>query len=185
MEALLSGTDRQRADAFAAIAGAARAVTPPSSLRERLLGGLRLEGRLHRFAHTVAELLDISLEQAKSFLDRTERSEEWEDPGIPGVRFFWVGGGPRVENAVRGFVRVRSGATFPVHEHVGIEHVLVLQGVYVDSVTGERIGPGTIVERAPGTAHGFGVVPDGPDLLQLSVVQTGVLVGGERIDPRR
>jgi hypothetical protein len=182
---LIDGTERQRADAFGAIASAAQAYAPPSALRGRLLGGLHLEGRLYRFASAVADLLDVPVERAKSILDRVERKEEWEDPGMPGISFFWVEGGSRVVNAVRGFVRVRSGGSFPTHEHVGLERVLVLQGTYSDTVTGERVGPGTLVERAPGTAHGLAVTPNGPDLLQLSVVERGVVVNGERIDPRR
>jgi quercetin dioxygenase-like cupin family protein len=181
---LMDGTPSARADLIAAIAEIVEPIPPAPSLRQRLVDGIRVGGRLHRFAPAVARLLDLTEERARALLDALDHRDAWEDPGIPGVGFAWVEGGPAAERCVRGFVRVESGRTFPEHEHVGTERVLVLQGTLTDSVTGERFAPGSIIERPPGTTHAFDVTVGGPDLLQLSVVEEGVILGGVRMNPR-
>ena len=103
---------------------------------------------------------------------------------LPGISFCWVEGGPSVQDAVRGFVRVESGVAFPEHEHFGEENVLVLQGSYTDSVTGEVFRPGDIATMSAGSSHGFVVPANGPDLLKLSVVRKGLRAGDKRYEPR-
>ena len=152
---LFPSSPREQNDAFDAVADVLPPVVPSHGARERRHDQAKPPGRLARVGRLVAELLDVSAEDAA-----------------------------RVANCVRGFVRVASGARFPEHLHVGLERVLVLQGAYRDSVTGERFGPGAVVAGAAGDAHAFDAIADGPDLLQLSVIETAVLVDGVRLAPR-
>ncbi|MEY4577744.1 MAG: hypothetical protein RL701_2447, partial [Pseudomonadota bacterium] len=110
-------------------------VAPTTALRARLFADIPATGRLARYAEAVAELLDIGRQSAHELLDKLEDKTHFSLE-LPGIEFFWVDGGPRVANAVRGFLRVAAGAHFPDHEHLGDEHVLVLQGSFIDSTRG-------------------------------------------------
>lgn len=158
-------------------------VAPAAQLRARLLASARPETRLLRFAEPVARLLEISVERAGELLaslhDRSAFSVE-----LPGVSLLWVEGGPGLENAVRGFVRVEAGCAFPEHEHFGDETVLVLQGRYEDTATGQVFGPGDIARMPAGSSHAFRVPPDGPHLLKLAVVHVGLRAGDKVYGPR-
>ena len=59
-------------------------------------------------------------------------------------------------------LRYRAGASLPAHDHVGVEHIVILSGSQVD----ERgvYGPGTLVINAPGTRHSVHA-PDGCTVL--------------------
>ncbi len=177
-------------DALAAPEKAAEALpdaaekTPCSpSARSRLLAAATLEGRFARFAEDAAEMLDLPKAEAMKLLDAVDSPGSF-GPELPGVEFFWLPGGPKVKDAVRGFVRVDRRAALPEHAHLGEEHVLVMQGVYVDARTGERFGPGTRIHGDAGSTHEFRVDESGTDLLLLVVVQTGYQIGDLVIEPR-
>ncbi|HKU36911.1 MAG TPA: cupin domain-containing protein [Polyangiales bacterium] len=156
---------------------------PPPELRSRLLDGLSTQGRFARFAERTAQLLDISLERARALLDRLDDLTLFE-PAFPGASFFWCEGGPRVANAVRGFVRVQAGTDFPEHEHIGDEIVLVLQGTFHDTTTGVTHHVGDEVLMPAGTSHAYTVPADGTDLLKLSVTREGLRAFGQSFLPR-
>lgn len=158
-------------------------IEPSAPLRARLLSSARPETRLLRFAGAVAELLEISLERAGQLLARLDDRSAFSVE-LPGVSLFWVEGGPSLANAVRGFVRVEAGRDFPEHEHLGDETVLVLQGRYVDSATGQVFGPGELACMPAGSSHGFHVPAGGPDLLKLAVVHLGLRAGDKVYAPR-
>ena len=153
------------------------ACQPAASLRARMLAGACPEGRLARFASAVAQLLDIGMEQAETLLDRALRPSEFTSP-LPGIGFLWVSGGPRVADAIRGFVRVQAGRQFPEHEHLGRESLLVLQGTLWDGTRQRRVVPGELDELVAGSSHAFHVPADGPDLLGLAVTHVGMRVLG-------
>lgn len=156
----------------------------PEGMRARLLEAAHRPGRLGHFAERVADLLDLDLAAARALLDRIDQPESWEHEG-PGIDFCWVEGGPRVQGALRGFVRVEAGHAFPEHEHLGPERVLILQGAYDDPETGQRLRPGDVVERPAGTRHGLQHAPAaGVDLLWLAVVYTGVRTTAKLYLPR-
>lgn len=159
------------------------AIAPRTALRAQLMAAIPSSGRFERFASSVAELLDIGLDRARALLDRLDDPSAWSNE-LPGISFFWVEGGPRVADAVRGFLRVQAGSDFPVHEHIGDEVVLVLQGSFEDPGRGAVFRPGDIDRQAPGTSHDYRVPKDGPDLLQLAVVHTGVRALGQTWLPR-
>jgi quercetin dioxygenase-like cupin family protein len=158
-------------------------LAPPPGLRDRVLDAARGESRLARFAGAVSELLDVGLDKAKELLERIDDPAAWSLE-LPGIAFLWVEGGPRVASAVRGFVRVQAGVDFPDHEHLGQETTLVLQGGFEDVGRGRVFRPGDIDRMPQGTSHAFRALPDGPDLLKLSVVQTGLRALGQEYLPR-
>jgi quercetin dioxygenase-like cupin family protein len=156
--------------------------TPPAELRERILSDATHEGRLHRFADRVAALLDVSTDRAREMLDGIDRADSWESAPLPGIGLYHLDGGPAVQNAITGFIRVEAGGFFPPHRHLGPEVVLVLQGHYVDEADGTEVGPGEEVSKQAETEHGLRAKP-GPDLLYLAVVQDGIEMGGRILRP--
>jgi putative transcriptional regulator len=149
--------------------------------RSRLLANLP-SSRFERFAADVAKLLDIDEATAQTLLDGIDRGENWVPGLFPGMDLYHVDGGPTVERAITGFVRLGAGAQFPEHGHVGDEYVLILQGYYTDDVSGKEYGPGDIAHLPGGTSHSFRVLAESTGLLYLAVIQEGMEIGGEVID---
>lgn len=56
------------------------------------------------------------------------------------------------------FLRYIPGASVPNHQHMGFEHILILDGWQMDGVTVYEAG--TLVIHAPGTEHHL-VAPEG------------------------
>ena len=80
-----------------------------------------------------------------------------------------------------------SGGQFPPHTHLGDEAVLVIQGYYVDDVSGQEYGPGDVARLPGGSAHSFSVLAASTGLLYLAVIQEGLQIGDEVMrydDPR-
>lgn len=77
---------------------------------------------------------------------------EWE-PFRPGVEAHWLyrcdGGGPSA-----GLLRYQPGARVALHEHVGYEHLLVLDGDQYDEYG--NYPTGSLVVNPPGTRHSPG-----------------------------
>jgi quercetin dioxygenase-like cupin family protein len=174
------GEDAAAIDGLAG--GGSPAPAPPSrELRDRLLAETKKGGRFERFTDQVARLLDLDSAEAEKLLDGIDDPRSWGPGLMPGMDLYHVAGGPKVQNAITGFIRVAAGAEFPTHKHLGDEHVLVLQGHYVDE-DGSEVGPGDVVSKRPDTSHSFKIV-GGPDLLYLAVIHGGVEVLGETITP--
>lgn len=178
--------EQQPADVGSALVQFSEALpelAPSPALRARLLDAARSEGRLARFASAVAELLDVGIDKAKALLESIDDPAAWSHE-LPGISFLWVEGGPRVAAAVRGFVRVQAGTEFPDHEHLGDERVLVLQGGFEDLQRGRVFRPGDADLMPAGTSHAYRALADGPDLVKLAVVQTGLRALGQEYLPR-
>lgn len=156
----------------------------PRGLRDRLLQA-PLASRLHRFAEPVAQLMDVDLAGARALLDGIDAPGAFEAGPFPDldITLCHITGGPAVADAITGFVRVAPGLTFPHHEHLGVEHVLVLQGRLIDGETGEEAGPGDIVTRPASSAHAITALAGTTDLLYLAVVHTGVKIGDAVMGP--
>lgn len=164
----------------------APAVAPDADLKKALLGGAQLTGRFARFADVAAELLDVSATQAAAILDRIDDPSAWYQSALPDMELVDLEGGPKVAQAITGFVRLPAGAHFPEHEHHGEEHVFVIQGSLEDGPTGTIYRPGEVATMPEGSKHDF-VVRPGPDLVYLLVVQNGVTIAGQYFahdDPR-
>lgn len=143
----------------------------------RLMEALTFDGRLGRFAQTVASMIDVNLEAARTLLNGIDSTLPWgAEPGMDGIATLWVDGGPSVQGCVRGFVRLPAGAEFPEHDHLGTEEILVLQGHMLMS-TGEVVGPGERHRGDPGKPHAFSAMAGGGDLLYFAVVKEGITIG--------
>jgi anti-sigma factor ChrR (cupin superfamily) len=105
----------------------------------------------------------------------------WDPGPAAGIELLHFVGGPRVRNAVTGFVRHAPGTTFPEHDHVGGEHVLVLQGAFEDA-DGTVYRSGEVAQRGPCSPHSYRAVGPLP-LVTMAVVQGGVVIGGVTIPP--
>jgi quercetin dioxygenase-like cupin family protein len=164
------------AEAFTALSVALPAPPAGPELRARLLA--RATDPEHRFAPFVARLarlIDVAQTRARALLAGLARPEIWQ-AFLPGVELVHLEAGPACVGADVGFVRVKAGATFPVHHHRGDERVLVLQGGYTDSA-GAVGRAGDLVELPAGSSHSLTALPDGPDLI-YAVVVFGVDIPG-------
>lgn len=155
-------------------------VSPPAALFERIAQETATQPRFDRFAQSVASLLDLEIDQAKYLLGRLGDAAAWQPGFFRGMELQHAEGGPRVRDAVTGFVRLTEGSVFPEHHHLGDERILVLQGRCQD---GDEVhGPGDVIEMAAGTSHSFRVCP-GPDFVYLAVVHDGLRIGDWTIGP--
>lgn len=171
---------------FEAFADLLEAEAPPANGRETLLVALRHEGRLHRHADSVAELLDVPAEEARRLLDAAASEAVYEPGPFPSIGLYHVRGGPRVSGAITGFVRIPGGAEFPTHEHLGEEAVLVIQGSMLEPESGRIFRAGELARAEAGMRHTT-VARPGPDLVYLAVLFDGLRVGDAELradDPR-
>ena len=163
---------------FADLVGALP-VPPDPSLKARLLRSVETAPRFDTFVDRVAALTDLARDKAEALLASLDDAARWIGGGTD-MAIFHVDGGPRVANAIVGFVRLPAGAAFPEHEHVGAEVMLVMQGgLVVDGVTHRA---GAEVASSAGSAHTF-VAAEGPDLMYLGVIQGGMKIDGNTISP--
>jgi quercetin dioxygenase-like cupin family protein len=179
LELMAAGADHEE---IARLCDVLEPMDPPATLRERVLAEVEAGGRLHRFADTVAEMLDVSIERARELLDGIDDKSVWKKGPSEDVTLYDVPGGARTEGSITGFVRVARGGLFPEHDHLGEEHVLIVQGRCIDSYDGRRLGPGDTTHKTPGSPHHIEVLP-GPALVFLTVVREGVEIGGKAVRP--
>lgn len=177
----LDDLDPAEVELLEAAASEVRAEPPAATLRERLFASVSAAHRWDDFVAELAEAMKLPLDAAERLLATVDEDDGWEDSGLPGVRLLHFEGGPGTEDAITGFVRIEVGGTFPHHEHVGQETVIVLQGTCVDS-HGTTYQRGQRIDQAPGTAHAITVTSDIP-LLYLAVVQVGLRMDGEFLGP--
>jgi putative transcriptional regulator len=165
-----------------AVALAVPSVSIVPAMRARMLASLDTTHRFDDLEERVADLADLSIDQARALLLRVDApSTKWDPGPAEGIELLHFEGGPRTRNAVTGFVRHAPGTTFPEHEHVGDERVLVLQGAFEDA-DGAVYRSGDLAERGPITPHSYRAV--GPlALVTMAVVQGGVVIGGVTIAP--
>jgi putative transcriptional regulator len=178
--------ESEGADVLSVLSESQAFARPSSALRDRILQAATAEGRLARFAEGTADMLDVPPEVARALLDKLDDPSVWTAGFVPGMSLYHVQGGPRVQGAITGFVRIESGAGFPDHEHLGDEEVLILQGSCLDSVHSQVFRSGDRVRMGSGSVHSFHVRP-GPDFLYLAVVFKGIRVGDQELradDPR-
>jgi anti-sigma factor ChrR (cupin superfamily) len=172
---------RGSADALATLALSLPPVQPPAGLRARVLESAARANRFEKFAAETAEILDLGLEKARELLSRIDDAASWVASALPGVTLYHLTGGPRVANAVAGFVKIAPGSVFPDHTHQGDEVALVLQGSCRDS-SGRVVGRGETVRMGEGSTHAL-VALDGPDFIYLATVQNGLVMFGQEIKP--
>jgi anti-sigma factor ChrR (cupin superfamily) len=156
-------------------------VEPSPSLRSRILADAEPGARFLDLSARLAGLIDVSDRVAADLLRGIDDPENWNRGPLPGIELYHLDGGPRVENAIVGFVRIEPGRSFPDHEHVGEETTLVLQGSLRDSDgTVHRRGDQCV--KTPGTSHELEALP-GPALIYLTIAFDGVQIAGMHIGP--
>jgi len=162
-------------EALAALSLALPPRRPSASLRERLLASARGPARFAPFIDRVARFIDVAADRARELLASLENPATWLPSPGPNIHLVHLVGGPACATADVGFVRVAAGTTFPAHRHLGDEHVLVLQGGYLDS-DGSRFRAGDTAFQAEGSTHEFTADPE-QDLIYVTVFH-GVEVPG-------
>ena len=143
------------------------AEAPPAALRARLLDSVAGPGRFGALAAALGRVADLGAEAVAALLAKVDQAAAWRDaPFAAGVRYFHFTPGPGAACVEAGFVRLRPGARFPRHEHLGREVTFVLDGLLHDR--GQVHGPGSVVEAMAGTEHDYSAGP-GRDLVIVSL----------------
>jgi len=162
----MSADDGALDDFFSAWAEAnVAAEAPPSGARARLLEAVSGVGRFQPLLGALGRLTDLGAATLSAVLARIDQAASWTD-GAPGVSYFHFTPGPGAPAPAAGIVRVRPGAVFPRHRHLGPEVGFVLDGVLVEN--GQRHGAGSVIESAAGSEHEF-AAGGGRDLLIVSL----------------
>jgi putative transcriptional regulator len=161
------------ADAFAALALALPAEPPPPSLRERLLAEAR-PPRLAAMLDKLAACFDITKAKARALLDRLDDPAAWNPGPVPSS---WVmlsdERGPKLAGAALvGFVKMGPGVRWPAHKHLGLEHMLVLEGGFRQD-DGVEVHPGQLHVMVAGSEHGFTIFDD-ETCISAAIVWGGV-----------
>jgi hypothetical protein len=146
-------------------------ISPAPATRLRLLASLTRD-RFAPFLGRFAQLADLAEAKARELLDRIDDATAWAAEGLEGFAFMHFAGGPRVAGADAGFVKAVPGFEFPRHRHLGEEHVLVLEGAFLDTSDGTIARVGDLVVKPAGSVHGY-VVQPGADLLYAIVSYDG------------
>jgi quercetin dioxygenase-like cupin family protein len=151
---------------------------PPASLRARLMASVATpELRFAPLFGALSELFDLRDEALRALFVRAAAPEAWTPAPVPDTWLLHLEGGPRVAGADNGLVKIRAGARFPQHLHLGGERVLVLDGSYRDEPSGDVFRAGDLHEMPEGSAHAYVASGDRDLLLAVSVVR-GVDVDG-------
>jgi hypothetical protein len=137
---------------------AAETVLPTPTLRERLLDSIMRAPRLDAYAEDSARLLDITPDRARVYLWRIDDPPRWRPTPWEGVEALWVRGGPSTAGAFTGFIKVKPGSKLPMHDHLGPESGLLLQGRIKDQ-DGHVYRPGDRVDMAGGSHHELHALP--------------------------
>jgi len=161
-------------EALSALACTVEPIAPGISLRQRLVSSVQRsrEGRLGIFADRIARLFDVPLESALELLAKVESGTAWKAGIAEGIEMFSVRTGPKYPGAMAGFGRLRPGARFPKHGHLGDETTLVMAGGFRDS-SGIEVERGDELYEAPGSEHDF-VVLDGEDCIAAVIALNGI-----------
>jgi anti-sigma factor ChrR (cupin superfamily) len=149
-------------------------VDPPPALRQSILDAVASgPDRFAPMFDRLSALFDIAVDTARDYLARLTDPEGWVEL-MPGLTYLDLEGGPAAPGTV-GLVCLDEGVRFPVHKHVGVEHVLVLKGGIRD-MSGDEIWAGDMAEMPDGSEHWFEAL--GPEGLIYAVVVGDVEILG-------
>lgn len=168
----------QQTEMLAMVAVETETTTVPT--RESILALATSQNRFARFVNEIARLTDVAIDQALDWSKKLGDPEAYIPSAVEVMSIFHIEGGPTVEDAIVGFVKIKAGEEFPEHTHLGVEYMLILQGKLRDGDT--VYGPGELVENAGGTTHTIAAEP-GVDLIYLNVTQVGIEVYGMKFGP--
>lgn len=168
-------------DEFAEVVVPTSNVAPTASLRSRLLKDVGGIVPYARYLDDMAEMLVGSRALLEGELRGLPHPKTWVDGPVKHCRLFPCDAGSSLDDVIRSLVLMESGSTFPDHEHLGDEYILVLQGSLLNE-DGKLYRPGDKLHMAEGTNHSF-EVPDGLDLIYFNIVHHGLQIGEQLITP--
>jgi putative transcriptional regulator len=168
-------------DEFAEVVVPTSNLAPKPSLRSRLLKDVSEIVPYARYLDDMAKMLVGSPGLLEDELRGLPHPNTWDDGPVDHCRLFPCEAGTTLSNVIRTLVLMESGSTFPDHEHLGDEHILVLQGSLLDE-DGQLYRPGDKLYMAEGTHHSF-EVPVGLDLIYFNVSHQGLQIGEQIITP--
>jgi len=134
---------------------------PEPSVRARIVDAIEGPLRWAPFAGRVAKLWDLERGEADALLQRATQLGGWGPGPLAGMHVLPVMPGARVQSATAMFLRGDAGTHFPNHEHLGEEHLLVLEGAFVND-DGSVVEQGDDDVRAAASTHAFDVTAEGP-----------------------
>jgi hypothetical protein len=149
---------RRAVEAMAETAGSPQ--TPEEVLRT-VRGLLSRPRRLEGYTDSLARFFDFGETQARALLARIDVPGEWMEGPDAGISVLPVEAGPRAQNALASLVRLPPGVILSEHEHVGREHLFVLEGGFADSAA-HVVWPGETLEMAVGSTHSMWGLPGPP-----------------------
>jgi mannose-6-phosphate isomerase-like protein (cupin superfamily) len=155
------------------------ASTPPADLRSRILQDVSAFAPYSLYHQEMASVLSGTEAGLRNELESMPHPRTWAPGPIPRCRLFPCVAAAAPRDAIRTLVLMESGSHFPMHEHLGDETVLIVQGsMQLDD--GQVHRPGDVLRMAAGTSHAFDV-PVGLDLIYLAHVDRGLQIGEQEI----
>jgi anti-sigma factor ChrR (cupin superfamily) len=154
---------------------ASKPIDPDPSVRERLIASIARAPRLEAYVEAAARLLDLPPARMRDYLWRVDDASRWRPTPFEGVKSIGIRGGPATAGAFAGFLKVQAGCRLPLHDHLGPEHGLLLQGRARDD-EGRMYGPGASVDMECGSRHELEALPI-VDCVFLVVAHGGVRFG--------
>ena len=100
---------------------AAMPMTPSNATRDRFIGALETSERYGPLLAKLSSLIDLPTARVRQLVASLVVPASWEAGPALGVQLIHFDAGPLAHAADAGFVRVRPGATFPEHKHLGRE----------------------------------------------------------------
>jgi anti-sigma factor ChrR (cupin superfamily) len=159
-------------EAFGLLAAELPEARPSPDVKKRLLHTVTTEDRLAPFAPALAKYFDLAVDRVREILRwADDKTKDWIDGPMPGIRLLDFDGGPRVATADVGLVWLPAGLHFPWHRHTGYEVNFVLEG-HIRDYDGRVYGPGECIDKPAGSEHEFWVVSEGNVLIGV-VIESG------------
>lgn len=154
-EALLAAGDaeflaecRGLAEAAAGLVESVPAVSPPESVRHKLLERAAATGAQSGPAPRIPSD-SPALEESGIFI-RRQRDDDWHDHQVPGIRFRYLYVDPARKTQTV-LLRCAPGAKYPQHDHHGPEETFVLEGDL--RLGSEILRAGDYQRCEPGSRH--------------------------------
>jgi len=154
------------ADVWEALSATLPPVLPRPVVRERLLRAAAGRDRLAQpLRDALSALYSHSADETDALIERMNRASSWLPSPLPGLSVIPLADADLPESFMpegpsRLLVRIEAGSQFPRHQHVGDEHMLILEGGLTTD-GGEHFGVGTCAISAPDSVHEFTIDDDG------------------------
>jgi len=152
---------------------------PPADLRSRILQDVSAIAPYSLYHHDMAGVLGGTEAGLRKELASMPHPSTWTAGPIPRCRLFPCVAESAPRDAIRTLVLMESGSHFPMHEHLGDETIVIVQGS-MQLEDGQVHRPGDVLRMAAGTSHAFDV-PTGLDLIYLALVDRGLQIGDQLI----